>query len=100
MSQAPGAHVSASAMSGTLTGKMPPKLRELALKGFSKSDRIIPIRKSVFPHEKIIPKLVGRVCSTKMNKTINVAVDSFRWHTKIEKIVRKTSKVMAHDEGC
>lgn len=43
--------------------------------------------------------LVGRVVSTKMNKTINVAVDRFRTHTKYKKRMKYTRKFMAHDES-
>jgi len=43
--------------------------------------------------------LVGTVVSTKMQKTINVAVDRFRIHLKYRKRIRYTRKFMAHDEG-
>ena len=43
--------------------------------------------------------LVGTVVSTKMNKTINVAVDRFRTHTKYKKRMKYTRKFMAHDES-
>ena len=43
--------------------------------------------------------LVGMVVSTKMQKTINVAVDRFRIHKKYRKRIRYTRKFMAHDES-
>mmetsp|Transcript_12799 Transcript_12799/g.23020 ORF Transcript_12799/g.23020 Transcript_12799/m.23020 type:complete len:107 (+) Transcript_12799:2-322(+) len=47
-----------------------------------------------------VPKgaLVGTVVSTKMQKTVNVAVDRFRVHPKYRKRIRYTRKFMAHDE--
>jgi small subunit ribosomal protein S17 len=43
--------------------------------------------------------LVGRVVSTKMQKTVNVAVDRYRIVPKIKVRERFTRKFMAHDEG-
>lgn len=45
---------------------------------------------------------VGRVVSTKMNKTVVVAVDYLRPHPLYRKIMRTTKKFHAHDEqnGC
>ncbi len=47
-----------------------------------------------------LPKgtLVGTVVSTKMQKTVNVAVDRYKIHPKYRKRIRYTSKFMAHDE--
>lgn len=47
-----------------------------------------------------LPKgsLVGKVVSTKMQKTVNVAVDRYRIHPKYRKRIRYTRKFMAHDE--
>ncbi len=42
--------------------------------------------------------LVGTVVSTKMQKTINVAVDRYRVQPKYRKRLRYTKKFMAHDE--
>lgn len=42
--------------------------------------------------------LVGRVVSTKMNKTVNVEVDRYKIHGKYRKRMRYTKKFMAHDE--
>ena len=41
---------------------------------------------------------VGRVVSTKMDKTIVVAVDYVRRHRLYHKRITRTSKFMAHDE--
>jgi len=48
-----------------------------------------------------LPKgtLVGTVVSTKMQKTVNVAVDRYGIHPKYRKRVRYTRKFMAHDEN-
>lgn len=43
--------------------------------------------------------LVGKVVSTRMQKTINVAVDRYRIVPKIRKRVRYTRKFFAHDEN-
>lgn len=43
--------------------------------------------------------LVGTVVSTKMQKTVNVAVDRYRIHPKYRKRIRYTKKFMAHDEA-
>ena len=47
-----------------------------------------------------LPKgtLVGTVVSTKMQKTVNVAVDRYKVHPKYRKRIRYTRKFMAHDE--
>jgi len=42
--------------------------------------------------------LVGKVTSNKMQKSVVVAVDRFRMHSKYPKVVRTTKKFMAHDE--
>ena len=43
--------------------------------------------------------LVGTVVSTKMQKTVNVAVDRYKVHPKYRKRLRYTRKFMAHDES-
>lgn len=43
--------------------------------------------------------LVGTVVSTKMEKTVNVAVDRYRIVPKIRKRIKYTRKFMAHDES-
>ena len=52
------------------------------------------------PTRGTLPKgaLVGKVVSTKMMKTINVAVDRYKTHRKYKKRLRYTRKFMAHDE--
>lgn len=43
-------------------------------------------------------KFVGKVVSTKMNKSIVVDVERFVPHPRYEKYVRRNKKFMAHDE--
>ena len=43
-------------------------------------------------------RLVGRVVSHKMNKTIVVAVDVSKRHRLYDKVVHETHKYYAHDE--
>ena len=43
--------------------------------------------------------LVGRVVSSKMNKSANVAVERVERHPQYGKFVRRTSKIMIHDEN-
>ena len=43
--------------------------------------------------------LVGKVVSTKMQKTINVSVNRYKWFRKINYRVRFNRKFMAHDEN-
>ncbi len=40
----------------------------------------------------------GKVISTKMQNTIVVAVDTFRTHPKYKKIIKRTTKLLAHNE--
>ena len=42
---------------------------------------------------------IGLVVSAKMNKSISVAIQRQVKHPMYGKIVKKTSKLMAHDEG-
>ena len=42
--------------------------------------------------------LVGRVVSNKMDKTVSVAIERLIKHPAYGKYIRRTSKVMAHDE--
>jgi small subunit ribosomal protein S17 len=42
---------------------------------------------------------VGRVVSDKMNKSVSVAIERVIKHPVYGKYVRRTSKVMAHDEN-
>jgi small subunit ribosomal protein S17 len=43
--------------------------------------------------------LTGRVVSSKMQKTITVAVERLVKHPKYGKYVRRTTKLLAHDEN-
>ena len=43
-------------------------------------------------------RLVGRVVSNKMDKTISVAVERLIKHPTYGKYVRRTTKLLAHDE--
>lgn len=43
-------------------------------------------------------RLVGRVTSDKMDKTVVVAVERIYRHRLYKKVVRRTKKYMAHDE--
>ena len=43
-------------------------------------------------------RLVGRVVSDKMQKTVVVAIERRKVHRVYKKVVRTTKKVMAHDE--
>tara|TARA_R110000787_G_scaffold44719_2_gene109571 strand:- start:466 stop:732 length:267 start_codon:yes stop_codon:yes gene_type:complete len=42
--------------------------------------------------------IVGRVVSDKMDKTVSVAIERLIKHPVYGKYIRRTSKVMAHDE--
>jgi len=42
--------------------------------------------------------LTGRVVSDKMDKTVVVEVERMRRHPLYEKVMRKTTRLMAHDE--
>ena len=43
--------------------------------------------------------LTGRVVSNKMQKTVTVAVERLVKHAKYGKYVRRTTKLLAHDEN-
>jgi small subunit ribosomal protein S17 len=43
-------------------------------------------------------RLVGRVVSDKMDKTVVVSIERRRLHPLYKKVVKSTKKVMAHDE--
>lgn len=43
-------------------------------------------------------RLVGRVVSDKMEKTVVVAVERRKMHRVYKKVVKSTKKIMAHDE--
>ncbi len=44
-------------------------------------------------------RLVGRVVSNKMDKTVVVAIERRKTHPIYKKVVKTTKKVMAHDES-
>jgi small subunit ribosomal protein S17 len=51
------------------------------------------------PETKITQRtVVGRVVSDKMNKSVSVSIERVIKHPVYGKYVRRTSKVMAHDE--
>jgi small subunit ribosomal protein S17 len=49
-------------------------------------------------NESCARSLVGKVVSDKMNKTVVVSVERKVVHPKYGKIIKKTSKLHAHDE--
>jgi small subunit ribosomal protein S17 len=49
--------------------------------------------------EKATSTLTGRVVSNKMDKTITVAVERLVKHPSYSKYVRRTTKLLAHDEN-
>ncbi len=44
-------------------------------------------------------RLMGRVVSDKMDKTVVVAIEHRKLHPIYKKVVRTTKKIMAHDES-
>ena len=44
-------------------------------------------------------RIVGRVVSDKMDKTVSVAIERLVKHPVVGKYIRRTSKLMAHDEN-
>ena len=47
---------------------------------------------------KALRTLTGRVVSTKMNKTIAVEIERLVKHPRYGKYIRRTTKLLAHDE--
>ena len=43
-------------------------------------------------------KIVGRVVSDKMDKTVSIAIERLVKHPVVGKYIRRTTKLMAHDE--
>jgi small subunit ribosomal protein S17 len=43
-------------------------------------------------------RVIGRVVSNKMNKSVTVAIERLVRHPVYGKFIRRTTKVMAHDE--
>ncbi|HUN27500.1 MAG TPA: 30S ribosomal protein S17 [Steroidobacteraceae bacterium] len=58
-----------------------------------------PAEKSSAAHEKGERTLTGRVVSTKMRKTIAVEIERLVRHPTYGKYIRRTSKLLAHDEN-
>jgi small subunit ribosomal protein S17 len=44
-------------------------------------------------------RIIGRVVSSKMNKSVTVAVERLIEHPSYGKFIRRTSKYVAHDEN-
>ena len=44
-------------------------------------------------------KIIGKVVSNKMDKTVSVAIERLIKHQVYGKYIRRTSKVLAHDEN-
>lgn len=49
--------------------------------------------------DKVQRTVIGRVVSDKMDKTISVAIERRVRHPVVGKYIRRTSKLMAHDEN-
>ena len=49
--------------------------------------------------QKFLRKITGKVVSSKMDKTISVSVERLVKHPVYGKYIRRTSKLLAHDEG-
>ena len=49
--------------------------------------------------QKVQRKIVGRVVSDKMDKTVSVAIERRVKHPVVGKYIRRTTKLMAHDEN-
>ena len=49
--------------------------------------------------DKRLRTLTGRVVSTKMNKTIAVEIERLVKHPRYGKYIRRTTKLLAHDEA-
>ena len=47
--------------------------------------------------EKTTRKVIGRVVSNKMDKTVSVAIERLMKHPVYGKYIRRTTKVLAHD---
>ena len=48
--------------------------------------------------QKVQRTVVGRVVSDKMDKTVSVAIERLVKHPVVGKYIRRTTKLMAHDE--
>jgi small subunit ribosomal protein S17 len=47
---------------------------------------------------KVVRRTIGRVVSNKMNKSVTVSVERLIKHPVYGKFIRRTTKIMAHDE--
>ncbi|CAI5478003.1 unnamed protein product [Closterium sp. Yama58-4] len=50
-------------------------------------------------HAHTMRSFIGKVVSNRMQKSVVVAVDRFKAHSKYPKVVHSTKKFMAHDES-
>lgn len=57
------------------------------------------IEETVQPERTIQRATIGRVVSDRMDKTVSVAIERLIKHPVYGKYVRRTSKVLAHDEN-
>lgn len=57
------------------------------------------VQNTTAPAEKAERRVVGRVASNKGNKTITVVVERSVKHPIYNKILRRSTKLYAHDEG-
>lgn len=48
---------------------------------------------------KVVRTLTGRVASNKMDKTISVVIERYVKHPMYGKFVRRSTKLLAHDEN-
>ena len=49
--------------------------------------------------QKVQRNIVGRVVSDKMDKTVSVAIERLVKHPVVGKYIRRTTRLMAHDEN-
>ena len=49
--------------------------------------------------EKVQRRVTGRVVSDKMDKTVSVSIDRLIKHPRYGKYIKRTTKVLAHDES-
>jgi len=51
------------------------------------------------PEEKVAKTITGKVVSNKMEKTIAVVVERYEPHPRYGKYMRRTTRLLAHDEN-
>jgi len=51
------------------------------------------------PAEKVVKTVTGKVVSNKMQKTITVVVERYEPHPRYGKYIRRTTRLLAHDEN-